>query len=191
MPPGEAVVGVRVPRSRGAISIAKRSAVVVPVRRMVLASAPLPTRVVRIWTPGLLSLASLRSAKSPTARAPPRETAIQNFAHLLISGQIFESIFEASRPATHSVEWLRKLYDASVRPGVERFGSDGMKITHARRRLNQSGSGDRPEGGREMRGGGAWQSRSATLDAGDLTAHCCEELRVAASSRELVEQQLH
>ena len=99
-PVGEAVVGVRVPRSRGAINIAKRSAVVVPVRRMVLTSTPLATRVVRIWTPGLLSLASLRDAKSPTARAPPRETAIQNFAHLLISGQIFESVFEASRPAT-------------------------------------------------------------------------------------------
>ena len=56
-PPGELVVGVRVPRSRGAISMAKRSAVVVPVRRIVLARDPRDTRVVRIWKPGLLSFA--------------------------------------------------------------------------------------------------------------------------------------
>lgn len=45
--PEELVEGARMPRSRGAINMANRSAVVVPVRRIVLMRVPLVTRVVR------------------------------------------------------------------------------------------------------------------------------------------------
>lgn len=45
--PEELVLGARMPRSRGAINIANRSALVVPVRRMVLTRVPFVTRVVR------------------------------------------------------------------------------------------------------------------------------------------------
>jgi hypothetical protein len=45
--PDAFVEGLRMPRSRGAINMANRSAEVVPVRRIVLIRVPLVTRVVR------------------------------------------------------------------------------------------------------------------------------------------------
>ena len=85
-PVEEPVDGDRMPRSRGAIKRANRSAVVVPVSRMVLIRVPFVTWVVRTCEPTFLSLASPRDTRTPAATAAPTiETVIQSFARRVIT----------------------------------------------------------------------------------------------------------